>query len=93
LVAAMRPKSCGFVHDRGEEIGGGDERLRVVQPVDRGVIGRFGADQEVFRKDTLDLGTREDLRQYRRRNLAAAAAAVAELGEANLFRCVHSEGT
>ena len=77
------------VDDRREEIGGGDQRLRVVQAVDRGVVRGLGADQKILGQKPAQRHRREHLGQDRRRDLAAAAAAVAELGEANLFGCVH----
>ena len=49
----MRPKSYGIVDDRREEIGGRDQRLRVVQAVDRRVVGGLGADQQVLRQKPL----------------------------------------
>ena len=52
------------------------------------VIRRFGANQQL-RRQAADRRRREDLRQQRGRDLAAAAPAVAVLGEADSFGCIH----
>src|ERR1051325_4291230 len=75
-----------IVDDGGEESGGRDERLRVVQAVDRGVVGGLGSDQQILGQAAHGLRSRaasKNFREHRGRDLAAAAAAVAELGEAN----------
>ena len=79
------------VDDRHEEVGGGDQRLLVVELVHRGVVGGFDADQQFLghrhRRRAL-----EDFRQHARRDLAAAAAAVRQRGQSRFggsFRCVH----
>ena len=70
-----------IVDDRHEEVGRRDQRLLVVELVDRGVVRGLDADEKLFRHDPRHrLGN--DLLQYRGRDLAAAAAAVAELGKA-----------
>jgi hypothetical protein len=74
--------------DGHEEIGGGDQRLVLVQFVDRGIIRRLGADQQLLRQAAHWRGG-EDLGEHRGRDLAAAAAAVAELGETDFLGCVH----
>src|SRR6185369_1433733 len=79
----------GIVDDRREEIGGGDQRLRVVQLVDRRVIRGFGADQQLLRQAP-DRRGGEQFGQHGGGDLAAAAAAMAEIGEADFLRCVHA---
>ena len=70
-----------IVDDRHEKVGRRDDGLRFVDPVDRGVVRGLDADEKLFRHDPRHrLGN--DLLQYRGRDLAAAAAAVAELGKA-----------
>src|SRR5690606_40525164 len=69
------------VDDRHEEIGGGDQRLLVVEPVDRGVVGGLDA-HEQFGRHRQPRAAPEDLGQHARRDLAAAAAAVRQGGEA-----------
>jgi hypothetical protein len=79
----------GVVDDGRKEIGGGDDRLLVVQAVHRGVVARFDADQQIPGQPA-DRRLGEDLRQDRRRDLAAAAAAVGELRETDqIGRSVH----
>ena len=68
-----------IVDDRREEIGGGDQRLLVVQPVDRRVVGGLGADQQFRRHRKPPPSSLQDLGQHAGRDLAAAAAAVREL--------------
>ena len=69
-----------IVDDRHEEIGRGDDRLRGVDLVDGGVIRGFYAHQKLRWQEP---GRRagEELPQHGRRDLAAAAATMAELGE------------
>src|SRR5256886_2290368 len=82
------PEVVRVVDDRREEIGGGDERLAVVQAVDRGVVGGFRADEQLLRQSS-NRRRSENFSQHRGRDLAAAAAAVAELGQANLLWSIH----
>ncbi|MNQ67926.1 hypothetical protein D3C85_824660 [compost metagenome] len=70
----------GVVHDGHEEIGGGDQRLLVVEPVDCRVVGGLDADHELGRNQPARM-VLEDLRQHARRDLAAAAAPMREAGE------------
>jgi hypothetical protein len=69
------PEVEGVVDDGHEEVGGGDQRLLVVQPVDRGVVGGLDADQQLGRHRE---GGRalQDLGQHAGGDLAAAATAV-----------------
>jgi hypothetical protein len=69
------------VDDGHEEVGGGDQRLLVVEPVDGGVVGGLDAHQQLFGDGHLRRAL-EDVRQHAGRDLAAAAAAVRERGEA-----------
>ena len=82
-----------IVDDRHEEIGGRDDRLLVVQPIHRRVVGRFDADEQFLRHNPRSVpqrAVREHVAQYSGRDLAAAAAAVAELGQADRwFGCGH----
>src|SRR3954471_2554751 len=75
-----------IVDDRGKEIGGRDQRLLVVQAVDRGVVGGFRSNEQ-FLGQAADRRRGKNLREHRGRDLAAAAAAVAEFGQANRVRC------
>ena len=67
-----------IVDDRHEEIGGRDDRLRVVQAIDRRVVARLGADEQI-REGARERRLRQDFAQQRWRELAASAAAVREL--------------
>ncbi len=78
-----------IVHDRHEEVGGRDDRLAIVDAVDGRVVAGFDAHQQVLR-DEAGRGLGEDLLQHAGSDLAAAPAAVTELGEANLH--VHRNG-
>jgi hypothetical protein len=75
------PEVVRVVDDGHEEVGGRDDGLLVVETVDGGVVGRFRADEQIGkrrqRRDAL-----EQRRQHARRDLAAAAAAMREAGEA-----------
>ncbi len=77
-----------IVDDRHEEIGGRDDRLRVVQAIHRRVIARLDSDEELPGNEPRGR-PRENLLQDARGDLAAASAAVAELGEPDLHvhRC------
>ncbi len=75
LAAAMPPEIERIVDDRHEEIGGGDHRLVVVETVDRRVVGRFRADQQL-REGSGGRRALEQVAQHARGDLAAAAAAV-----------------
>ena len=87
-----RAKVERIVDDRHEKVGRRDDGLHFVDPVDRGVVRGLDADEKLFRHDP---GHRlgNDLLQCRGRDLAAAAAAVAELGKAErgAIRGVHFE--
>ena len=78
----------GVVDDGHEEVGGRHDRLFVVQPVDGGVVAVLDADQQVgigrcqVRRER---GIGQDVAQHRRRDLAAAAAAVGKLGQPDGF--------
>ena len=77
-----------IVDDGRKEVRGRHQRLRVVQLVHRRIVGSLGAHHEL--SGQAPYGARaQDLRQDGRGDLAATAAAVAELGEADLFGCVH----
>ena len=82
------PEVVRIINDRREEISGGDERLAVVQAVDRRIVGGLGADEQLLRQSA-DRRRSENFSQHRGRDLAAAAAAVAELGQANLLGSIH----
>ena len=69
------------VDDRHEEVGGGDQRLLVVELVDGGVVGGLDAHQQ-FRRHRQARRALEDFGQHAGRDLAAAAAAVRQRGEA-----------
>ncbi len=70
-----------IVDDRHEEIGRRDDRLPLVELVDRGVVGGFETDQQCFWHRTA-AGAPQDLAKHRGRDLAPASAAVTERGEA-----------
>ena len=53
------------VDDRHEEVGGRDQRLLVVEPVDRGVVGGLDADHQLGRHDAADARA-QDLATARR---------------------------
>lgn len=72
----------GVVDDRHEEIGGGDHPALLVEGVDSRVVARGVADPEL-RIEVLRAAAGEDHLQYLGRNLAAAAGAVAVLGQAD----------
>src|SRR5207249_8077799 len=82
------PEVVRVVDDRREEIGGGDERLAVVQAVDRRIVGGLVADEQLLRQSA-NRRRSENFSQHGGRDLAAAAAAVAELGQANLLGSIH----
>ena len=71
----------GVIHHGHEEIGGGDDARRVVDLPYGGVIAGLGADKKLPEGIGLDL-VREKLLQDGRRQLAAAAAAMGEAGQA-----------
>ncbi len=85
------------VDDRHEEVGRRDQRLLVVELVDGGVVGGLDADHQLRRHQAA--GARaKDFGKDTGRDLAAAAAAVREAGEAQARRvergraggrCVH----
>ena len=79
------------VDDRHEEVGRGDQRLFVVEPIDGGVIRRLYPDEQ-FAGDGEGTRPLEDFREHARRDLAAAAAAVRQRGEAGLGRGIGGGG-
>src|SRR5579864_335310 len=86
-----RPEVERIVDDRHEEIRRRDDRLPLVQLVDRGIVGSLDAYEQRFR-DKGPVEVAENALQHARRDLAAAAPAVRELGEANrrAFGGVHA---
>ena len=70
-----------IVDDGHEEVRRRDDRLPLVQSIDGGVVGGLDADQQ-RRREHGRAGLAQDLLQQRGRDLATAAAAVAELREA-----------
>src|SRR5450830_985399 len=84
----------GIIDDRRKKIGGRDQRLTVVQAIHGGVVARLRAHQQVLGQGAHRRG-REQLGEHAGRNLAAAAAAMGELGEAKWSsgRCIHGDGT
>ncbi len=83
-----------IVDDRHEEIGRRDQGLLVVEPVHGGVVGGLDADQQCGR-DRHRRRALEDLREHARGDLAAAAAAMRQRGQAGLGGsggCVHLRG-
>ena len=70
-----------IVDHRGEEVGGGDQCLRVVEAVDGGVVRGFDADHQ-FGRNQAAVDVLQDVVQNGRRDLAAAAAAMGKLGQA-----------
>jgi hypothetical protein len=64
------------VDDGHEEVGGGDQRLLVVELVDRGVVGGLDAHQQLGRGMGIAAVPLRISRQHAGRDLAAAAAAV-----------------
>ena len=85
-----RAEVVRIVDDRHEEVGRRDDRLPLVQLIHGRVVGGLDPDQQRLR-DGRTAGLGDDLLQHRGRDLAAAAAAVAELREAErgTFGCVH----
>ena len=73
-----------IVDDGHEEIGGGDDGLRVVQAIDGRVVGCLDPHQEIGRQ-RLQRRFGDNARQHGRRDLAASTAAVAELGQFDVF--------
>ena len=65
------------VDHRHEEVGGGDQRLGVVQPPDGGVVGGFGPDHQCGEGRGLGHPRQDGLKSVRR-DLATAAASVRE---------------
>ena len=74
-----RPEVRRVVDERREEVEREDERGLVVEPVDRGVVGRREPDQQVLGLGGHEPG--EELLQARGRVLGRAAAGGDELGE------------
>ncbi len=78
----------GVVDHGHEEVGGGHQGLGVVQPPDRGVVGGLRAHHQVGEgRGGRHVG--QDLLQHGRRDLAPAATAVGEGGQANGVRHGH----
>jgi hypothetical protein len=77
-------KVVRVVDDGGEKIGGGHQRLAVVEAVNRRVVAGFCAHQQLGRHDALRCAC-QNLLQQARRYLATATAAVRELGKTNGF--------
>ncbi len=71
-----------IVDDRHEEVGRRDERLRIVQAIDGRVVARLGADEQI-RKGARERRLRQNFAQQRWRELAASAAAVRKLRQAD----------
>ena len=71
-----------IVHDGHEEIGGGDQRLRVVELVDGGVVRGLDAHHQLGWNHGIRAAGFQNFRQHARRDLAAAAAAMRERCEA-----------
>ena len=79
----MRPKSNGSSTIGMKKSVVAITQVFVVELPHRGVVGGLGADQQLLeRRDGRLVG--QQLLQHRRRELAAAAAAVGEAGEADL---------
>ena len=76
------PEVVGVIDNRHEKIGGGDQRLLIVEPIHRCIIGGFDPDHEFLRHREV-AGTAQDFGKQAGRNLAAAAAAVTEGSESN----------
>ncbi len=76
------PEVVRIVDDGREEIGGRDDRLLVVETIHRRVVARLDPDEQVLRQPA-DRRLGEDLGEHGGRDLAAAAAAVGELGKAD----------
>ncbi len=74
-----------IVDDGGEEVGGGDDRLAIVEAIHGGVVRGIGANQQLGRHDTCR-HAREQLGQYARSDFATASTAVGELRQ---FDFVH----
>ena len=72
------------VHDGREEVGGGHQRLLVVQAVDGGVVAGLGAHQQLGRHQALRRAC-QNLAQQAGCNLAATPSAVRELGKLDVF--------
>ena len=77
----MRPQVRGVVDERGEEVGAGHERAVGVEPPDGGVVAGLGADQQLRGGRRRRQGA-QDVGEQAGGELAGAARAVAELGEA-----------
>ena len=69
------------IHDGHEEVGGGNQRLLIVELVHRCVVGCFNAHQQLG-WDGHGAGAFENLAQHAWGNLAAATTTVREAGEA-----------
>src|SRR5882762_4680203 len=80
LAAAMRPKSNG-IDDRHEKIGGRDQRLVLVELIDRGIVGGLHTHQEL-RERRRGSRTFQQISEQAWCDLAAAATAVGQGGEA-----------
>ena len=72
----MRAEIERIVDDRHEEIGGRDDRLALVDPVDRGVVGGLDADERVPAAPARHRALARICCEHAGRDLAAAAAAM-----------------
>ena len=82
-VGGRNPSEVVGVVDNGhEEIGGGHDGLVLVDAVDGGIIGGLGAHQQVGEELGRHAASGQQVSQHARGDLAAAAAAVRERGEA-----------
>jgi hypothetical protein len=79
------PEVERIVDDGRKKIGCRNDRLRVVEPIDRRIVARFVSDEQV-RESAQRRGFRKNLAQQRWRELAASAAAVRELRETESTR-------
>ena len=80
------PEVVGVVDDGHEEIGGGDQRLFVIELVDGGIVRGFDADQQLGRYRQA-VAALEDFRQQAGGDLAATSAPVRQGGQAGGIRC------
>tara|TARA_B100000378_G_scaffold127684_1_gene103075 strand:- start:362 stop:1381 length:1020 start_codon:yes stop_codon:yes gene_type:complete len=76
-----------IVHDRHEEIGRGHQCLLIVQPIDRGIVGCLDAHQQLVR-DRQHRGSAQQAGQHAGRDLAPAAAAMGQRGQARFGRAL-----
>jgi hypothetical protein len=77
------PEVVGVIDDGHEEVGGGDHAALVVQRIDRRVVTR-GVAHPQLGVEVLRPAARQDHVQHLGADLAAAAGAVAVLGQATM---------